>query len=495
MNQLEQQLLASPSLPTLPDTAQQILALPERNPIGVEGLEGLAEVIGRDPGLTAKLLGLINSPIHSLSQEVGSLREAMLYLGTDAVRSIALSFCMLSALRDGEPCGDGTWQTSLMNALAARRLAIEVGGWDPDEAFLCGLIADCGVLLLAREVDGYGDLLRRFQDGQADLLELERGALETDHMRLGGLLLEHWNFPEHLCQVIAAHHDASQLPFGSREELHARVLNAAWLCARALSVPGFTVETQSLDTHVALLIGLPVTLTHAVVAELPDELNEAARLFDVPADRQPSFDEMIEQANALLQERARSGELETTDLDTDPRIESETVRCELSDSLGIDPQTGLVSRASLEQLIDAHHARARRSQGAVSVMIIEIDGLKAVREKLGLDAALDIVREIAARAEATLRGTDRTARFAEDQIAALLPGCGEENLHQAAERVRARIEAEPVETGVGPFHAQVAIGLAVSIPHQDGLDSRSLIMHASSALDRAQASPERIAGR
>ncbi len=493
MNQLERRLLSSPCLLTLPDTAQQILALPERNPIGVEGLEALAEVIDRDRSLTAKLFGLINSPIHALNQEVGSLREAMLYLGTDAVRSIALSFCVASTLRGGEPCTDRIWHTSLMNALAARRLAIEVGGWYPDEAFLCGLIADCGVLLLAGEVEGYGELLRRFEDGQADLLELERGALDTDHMRLGGLLLEHWNFPEHLCQVIAAHHDASQLPFGSREELHARVLNAAWLCARALSVPGVAVETRALAADVALRVGLPVTLTHTVVAELPDELNEAAHLFDLPANAQPSFDEMLEQANALLQERARSGELETTELDTDPRIAGETQRGELSDSLGVDPQTGLVSRASFEQLIDAHHGRARRSQGAVSVMIIEVDGLKAVREKLGPGAAPDIVREIAARAEATLRGTDRTARFAEDQIAALLPGCNEENLLQAAERVRARIEAEPIETGIGPFHAQVAIGLAVSIPHQDGLDSRSLIMHANSALDRAQASPERIA--
>ncbi len=492
MNQLERRLLSSPSSLTLSDTAQQILALPERDSIGVEGLEALAEVVDRDQRLTAKLLGLINSPIHELNQEVSSLREATLYLGSEAVRCIALSFCVHSTPRDGEPLNDRIRHTSLMNALAARRLASEVGGWHPDEAFLCGLIADCGVLLLAEEVEGYGELLQRFQDGQADLLELERGALDTDHTRLGGLLLEHWNFPEHLCQVVAAHHDASQLPFGSRGELHARVLSAAWLCARALSVPGYSVETRTLDAQVALLVGLPTTLTHSLVARLPDELNEAARLFDLPADLQPSFDELLVQADALLQERARSGEPETTGLDSDPRSGGEALRGELSGSLGVDPQTGLVSRASFEQLIDAQHGRARRSQGAIGVMIIEIDGLKAVREKLGPSAAVDIVREIAARADGTLRGTDRTARFAEDQIAALLPGCSEESLLQAAERVRARVEAEPVETGAGPFRAQVAIGLAVSIPHQDGLDSRSLIMQASSALDRAQSCPERI---
>lgn len=487
MNELERRLLSSPTPPSLPDTAPHILELLEGDAVG---FDGLGEAIGRDPSLCPKILRLINSPVFGTNHEVTSLRDAMLYLGTNAVRSIALCFSVLSALREGGRSDERIWHTSLMNGLAARRLATEVGGWDPAEAFLCGLIADCGVPLLARRLDGYPDLLQRFHAGEADLIDLERSLIDTNHMRLGGLLLEHWNFPERLCQLIAAHHDTSRLPFGSREELHARVLNAAWLCARALVVEGFRVDSKTLDSHVALLVGLPVRLVQAMVAELPDELKETAGQFDIAADAQMSFDEVLAQANATLS--AMGGEHEITDL-LDASIEVETVREELSEGQSVDPETGLASRDSFEALLDAQHGRARRSQGAVSVMIIEIDGLKAVREKLGGTTTREVVREIAARAEGVLRGTDRLARFGEDQIAALLPGCSTENLLVAAERVRARIEGEPVETEVGPFHGQVAIGLAVSVPHRDGLDPRSLLTHASSALDRAQASPERIA--
>ena len=284
MNDFERHLIGSPSLPTLPAVAQRILEVCSRDETD---LIELSNTISYDPAIATKVLRLINSPAYGLCREIVSMREAVLYLGFNAVRSIALSFSILRTFRgeDG-PSTEGLdelWRTSLAGALAAQRLAREVGGWDSEEAFLSGLIADCGVLLMYKEVPEYPSIVARFRQGEADLLDLERADLPTNHMRIGALLLEAWSFPVHFRTVIDAHHDPSRLAGDSSLEIRVRVLNSAWLCARALTVPGFEADILRLDHRVARLLGLPVAVVRAIASELPDEIREVASLFELPS--------------------------------------------------------------------------------------------------------------------------------------------------------------------------------------------------------------------
>jgi diguanylate cyclase (GGDEF)-like protein len=494
MNGFERKLLDSPALPTLPSVAQRILELVTDERTSVTQL---ASVISCDPSLSTRVLGLINSPMYRMNREVVSLREAVLYLGLNSVRSVALSFTLISSLRGDRESSralDNLWRTSLMNALAARRLASETGGWDAEEAFLAGLVADCGSLLMFKMVPSYRALVQRFHQGEADLLDLERANIDSDHMRVTALLAAKWNFPDAFRRLIAAHHDPSLLEAGSREEHRARILNAAWLVARALTVPGFVAESASLDQHVSVLLGLAPPLVRAIASELPDEVREAARFFEIPMEDQKSFEDLLEQANQSLAELALRAEQTSSELaDTVASKDGafEELGRELSEGVDTDA-SGLVSRGGFERMLDAFHRRARQVRNSIGIMLIEVAELKPIEGACRADVPVEVLAEIAERTARCLRGTDRIAHFGERQLAVLVPGCAIESLRRAGDRVQRGIESAPIDTGSGLVDCQVGIGLAASTPDRDGLDPRSLLRLACSAVDRSRSSPDRI---
>jgi HD-like signal output (HDOD) protein len=257
LNEFERSLIEIPSLPTVPAIAQRLLELIDDE---ASGLEELAEVIALDPALSAKIVRVINSSMYAMSREITSVREAALYLGTCNVCSIALSFSFVSSF--GSPRRDAEmerlWHTSLMTSLVARRLALEVGGWDSEEAFLVGLLCDCGALLMYAELPEYGELIRRFYRGELDLLEAERTAFASDHTRIGALLLERWAFPQRHCSLIAQHHD-SPSDGDPKVIMRQRILNSAWLCSRALTIPGYVNQTAALSQQLVDTFDIPPT--------------------------------------------------------------------------------------------------------------------------------------------------------------------------------------------------------------------------------------------
>ena len=493
MNDFERQLIGSPRLPTLPAVAQRILEVCSRDETDM--IE-LSNTISYDPAIATKVLRLINSPVYGMCREIVSMREAVLYLGFNAVRSVALSFSFIRTFRGGDgPSMEGLddlWRTSLAGALAARRLGQEVGGWDGEEAFLAGLIADCGVLLMYKEVPEYPNIVARFRQGEADLLDLERGELPTDHMKLGALLLEAWSFPVHFRTVIEAHHDPRRLAADSSLELRARVLNSAWLCARALTVPGFEADILRLDHRVARLLGLPVTVVHAIASELPDEIREVANVFEIPSLQQLSFEDLIEQANRNLSELALDAEralsrVETAQSEYD-RVLFTDLRAELASSLSIDEVSGLLSADSFEVVLDAFHSRARQARSSLGVMIIDLEDIK----ELPADQLNVVLAQIRERIEDQTRTSDVSSRIADHQVVVLMPGCSPTDLEHVAQRIRVALEGRPLVVDGQETSFPVSIGVSSSDPHVDSLDVQAFLRLAWSALERAQASPERI---
>ena len=494
VSDLERKLMQSRELPTLPEVAQRILEL-----LGDARAEAsqVTSIFADDPDLSADVVRLVNSPMYGLAREVGSLREAVLYLGEKAVCHLALSFACARALRSRNvpDALAPMWHCSLMNALAARRLANEVGGWEAEEALLAGLVSDCGALLLYDRVPDYPYLLACFYEGESDLLELERSGLESDHMRISSLLLERWSFPTHLRLIVGSHHEPSNLPPGSQGELCARILTAAWLCTRALSVPGFVAATSVLDQHVATLLGISSTVVRAIASELPDELRETAELFDIPADAQRSYAELAEQASIDLNELARSARataVRSADGENLEVSDFAEIREQLGEHLVVDERTGLLTRPSFEILLGAFHRHARQMHMPVGLLVLEVEELKEIEERVGSDASESLMASLRSRMVKLLRKTDTIARFGDAQLAVLAPGCPPHALKNAAQRLLAAVEGAPVEAGDQLVDCRISIGLATTTPDRDGVDPRALVSLASSALDQARASSEPI---
>lgn len=163
-------------------------------------LDDLVETVECDPELTGRVIHLANAADSAPSQSVGSVRNAALRLGGQAVARLALGFTLISGNRSGA-CArfdfDDYWSDSLARGVAARILSRQVEGVDPGDAFTCALLSRIGELALASvHAKVFGHLLEKCElDGRLDLLQLETAEFGIHHHEVSQAMLEDWGLP------------------------------------------------------------------------------------------------------------------------------------------------------------------------------------------------------------------------------------------------------------------------------------------------------------
>lgn len=190
-----QAALDGKKLPSLPLVVQKLLAAV--NAPNTE-MRQLAALIEQDAGLAARVLRLANSPFYGLSGEVGSIQQAVVVLGFHAISQLAASVGLMQAIKV-TTCAHFDlkkfWGTSLRVAVGARWLA-QRRDMNGEHAYLGGLLHDIGLPVAASCFPAaMEDVLMQMQDGDADLLALERANLGFDHLQLGARLAQKWNVP------------------------------------------------------------------------------------------------------------------------------------------------------------------------------------------------------------------------------------------------------------------------------------------------------------
>jgi diguanylate cyclase (GGDEF)-like protein len=118
----------------------------------------------------------------------------------------------------------------------------------------------------------------------------------------------------------------------------------------------------------------------------------------------------------------------------------------LTESMIIDPGTGLPNRAAFEADLVQLQARRQRSDDAYSVLLVDIDDFHSYNEYFGVPAGNKILATVANLVNATVRQGDRAYRYEGDQFAVLLPGASGSEAVAAAERIRIRAEGLAIKT-------------------------------------------------
>ena len=96
---------------------------------------------------------------------------------------------------------------------------------------------------------------------------------------------------------------------------------------------------------------------------------------------------------------------------------------EISDSSGIDPVTGLHTRAFIEQQLGKEIAHARRQNTALSLATVHLDEFAEINKRYGQSATDEALKELARRLKKACRGSDFAARLASDDFLLVLPEC------------------------------------------------------------------------
>ncbi len=150
----------------------------------------------------------------------------------------------------------------------------------------------------------------------------------------------------------------------------------------------------------------------------------------------------------------------------------------------LDPLTGLFNRNALEQRLGELDAPPVSDGGGAlshALLLCDLDHFKLVNDKLGHAAGDAVLQDVAYTMRATLRAGDSIYRVGGEEILVVLPGAGESEAVEIAERLRNAVrDRRPVGVPV-----TISIGVAVSVPGE--LDTAGLVSRADAALYTAKA--------
>lgn len=206
MNQLGEIVGALQTMPPLPQVAQRVLAIVSDPDYSVDELVLL---IRTDPTLTARILRLCNSAQSGRKQLVGSVADAVAYLGTRNLVKLVLVSCTAThfASTRPSPYADPVtlWQHTLAVAMACQWLARRCGFAAVDTAFTAGILHNLGKIVLSQLID---PAVFPAEPRGASHTAVEQQLFGIDHATAAGIVVDAWGLPRDLRRAVRAHHDA-----------------------------------------------------------------------------------------------------------------------------------------------------------------------------------------------------------------------------------------------------------------------------------------------
>lgn len=197
-------------LPVLPEALFALLQSMEKKDVSMRELSVL---VGRDPILAARVLVAANSPALGRGKSLKTIEDCLLALGTRVVHAIATCLAV-QKMFDGQSGIasldlSGFWHHSLLTAEFARSLATVSGYPNPEEAYLSGLLHDCGQLVLLTAYGAPYQDLCAIARTEAALCPLEKSWLGADHAEIGAWLIDRWALDRSIADGLLFHHAPS----------------------------------------------------------------------------------------------------------------------------------------------------------------------------------------------------------------------------------------------------------------------------------------------
>lgn len=190
-------------MPAFPHSVQRVMELAQDDNATARDL---VQVIDKDPVLTVKLLKVVNSAYFRLPKPVGTVGQAVVFLGINQTRNLALSMAAIGMLPAQGDEGF-RWNEYLVHSLAtasiAKQLATSLPKVDPVECFVAGLLHDFGKVVMARSMatQFHRAVTQARRDGSSLHMVL-REQVGTDHMTACAMLLERWRMSPTLVEAV-----------------------------------------------------------------------------------------------------------------------------------------------------------------------------------------------------------------------------------------------------------------------------------------------------
>ncbi|HEY8748392.1 MAG TPA: HDOD domain-containing protein [Tepidisphaeraceae bacterium] len=267
------------TIATLPEITMKIIKTVEDPKSSAQQLH---KIVSHDPALVTRILKVVNSAFYGLPGQIGSIDRAIVLLGLNGIKNIAVAASLGQLFRGAELC-DGysakdLWTHCIAVGVVARELAKNMRLDLPDEAFLAGMIHDVGILL---SLQVYPEKLREVctaaQARTASFCDLERHFIGVDHQQLGMALAEQWKFPR-ACQLVAGYHHQPERLADQTRFLVSIVYVADTLCCHSKHGFPLTARDQTLDDAQLTAMRIEPIAVQTTKSRLDELVTEAVAL-------------------------------------------------------------------------------------------------------------------------------------------------------------------------------------------------------------------------
>lgn len=446
-----EKVLACRNLPTLPAVAMRVVELTGSNQVSIKSL---AETIQNDQALAAKILRTVNSSMYGLRTKCSSINQAIIMLGLSAVKTLALGFTLVSAIKDSNTLGfdlETHWRRALYTGVAARCVAAAAKLPCAEEAFLGGLLQDVGMIALYQTLgDKYLRVIAPAEDDHRRVSKFELEILEVQHADVGALLASRWKLPECLVMPIKYHERATAAPVE-----HSGVVRAVGLgnIAADMLVSSEPAEhLRKFYQRAEQWFAIDNSRADDILKSISVATREVASLLSVPTGDIASAEAVLKKAREALANIHVPG----TDHGTQANPGS--------DSKAVDDLTGVASRFHFDRTIVAAFEQTRAGIGPLSVALFDLDGLEDLNSQLGREAGDTILISVAGRLERTFSALGgMVSRYDGGRFAVLLPRVERIVAVRAAEDARVEIASERIKLVAAKKGAPGDVSITASV--------------------------------
>ncbi len=211
----EKLLVLVEKMPAFPKSVQQVVQL--TSDINASAKD-IIRVIECDPVMTVRILKAINSSFYGLPQKITSVQRAVVHIGLNTIKNIALGVAAMGMLNADNKANFNTSDFllhSLTTAAISKLLAERIGlsSTECGDCFVAGLLHDFGKVVFAEFIpDEFKLALEKSQEQQLPLHQTELEFIGLNHSQAGRILAEKWELSGPLIDAIAHHHELDHSP-------------------------------------------------------------------------------------------------------------------------------------------------------------------------------------------------------------------------------------------------------------------------------------------
>ena len=459
-------------------------------------VEDLANVIQTDPGLTGRMLKVVNSSLFGLPREVASLSQAIGLLGLRRVKIMALTFSLVETVQSSHTDGfdfQAYWRRSLITATAARLIAEAVAPEAAEEAFVAGLLSDIGMVVAWRYArEAYEPVLQARADTERRIAQIEAEQLGVTHAQIGRELLRAWGLPETLCDAVGCHHDERQaIPPEDSGRLTGMVHSAAAIADLfCRDIP--SSELERVTEACVVETAIDSERLQVLLKSLDRHVRDTASMLSIPVGQTVNYAELQREAMTRIAQLSMEAELERAESQRrEEQARLETLRLQqekaaILELASTDALTRVANRQAFDKRLDEELKRANEKHRPLGLILMDVDHFKKFNDTYGHQAGDEVLRQVGCCLREVVRNVGFVARYGGEEFAIILANETADAVRAMAEDIRKAVESRSVSYKSGRLQVTASFGAVCTNPRTAAISVEQLISQADRQLYQAK---------